>query len=460
MFAIALAMLLTASAPSRAECDAACRAKVAPLADEALETARSLSQGLPRDTVLRAVSRNLRWFGFREQGVAAARAMSTDLGPAELSFALKAGQPRDVSLAEGLRPDDPCHSPDWIIAGPGASEGGAATFEGRVESCVLQLDTHWAGPPPRERVDRIYAALPSGATRARLLHWIAIQFQDRETVRWAQAERAKLEMLMPAEERASFGDFMSQPHTLYWSGHRDAALAAARRTDDARQVASLISELVASNDAGTAIDLLPRLAQLRRDFDFGECGDWFGVLGLLANLEASASTAFGRAGLASFIDRLPKSPAFAERCPAGLPDDVAPALLHAAGRTDEAVARAELGGDGYASFLDQVASDAYFAGDVAGARSYWVRAIDALETGSPESASIRKGRRHMSCRLAETLVAVGEIDRATALARGLPNAAWRAIALSAIVSGHRGLTTGANSTRAHIPDVSDLASGG
>lgn len=420
------------------------------IAAEALATAGTLSPGPTRDAVLQAVSRNLRWFGFPEQGIAAAQAMTGEARAAELRAATVRTRPRFLTLDEAMNPADPCLSTEWIIGGPGGPAGETATIDARVQECILSRDTHWSGPPPRERLDRVYAALPRGETKARLLHYLVLHFQEPATVRWAERERGALEPLMPAEERASFLTFMARPEALYWRGERERAIAAARRTTEAYEIGSLIVLLVHGGDAATAVRLLPVLDKTATGFSVGECDDWFGVAGSLQNLQHAPNTEKARTGLVTFLDLLPRSPTFRARCSAGLPDEVALALLHRAGRTEEAIAREAASGDRtrLADFLEGLGSEAYFDGKLDVARAYWVRGSEVFppfpKAGLPEwNLASRVG-----INLVEALSAVGEVERARKLAFSFPNRAWRALALSAVVAGRGGLSRGFDAIRA------------
>lgn len=93
----------------------------AAVAAEAIATALTLPEGYKRDVVLRTVSRNLRWFGQKEAGVKAARAMS-DGGVEELPPGTRPSPPRYVLLVEAQPSQDPCDAGIWREEGSGEAK--------------------------------------------------------------------------------------------------------------------------------------------------------------------------------------------------------------------------------------------------------------------------------------------------------------------------------------------------
>jgi hypothetical protein len=119
------------------------------VADEAVAAALTLPPGYKRDVVLRAVSRNLRWFGQHEAGVRAARAM-TDDGLSEVPPGARPAQPRYVPLREALPTGSPCDAGLWRQEGGGEAKAPRAR-EAWARECLLTRDCRRLGWSVRPR---------------------------------------------------------------------------------------------------------------------------------------------------------------------------------------------------------------------------------------------------------------------------------------------------------------------
>ena len=462
---LAIALVLGLPDAARAQDDGAAAAR------EAIAEAMTLPPGNKRDLVLRAVSRNLRWFGFPEQGLAAARAMS-DGGLDEVPADNVVRQPRFVPLKDAMPSGNPCDAGLW------QEERGrvAKTPKARAawaNRCLLTRDFHWIGLPERAEVRAAAEALPPGDTKAQLLAMLIRSYGDAATLGYVAGEVERIGAALPAEARAGLTTMLGEPAILHRLGREPEALAAALKATEFGDKARYIQLLVQEGDIDPAMAVFETLGATPPEFA-ETCDGWFDRFGGL-----DLQLGYVRepvAGVGAFLDRLPASPTFRKACPTGFDAETIVDLLLHAGRLDAAIARARLVKD--APFLRvrtlMDAAEARLArGEHDTARANAIEAAAALPTFDPGDPVVAKpmpaatdgttagvtvtdmdapgppqnfgepdgliGRR---IELARLLAATGAWSEADALARRQPAGALRAVALSAAVAGRAGIRYG------------------
>lgn len=435
------------------------------VAEEAVAEAVKLPPGYKRDVVLRAVSRNLRWFGQPDAGVRAARAM-TDLGVDEVPLGERPRQPRYVPVMEALPTGSPCDAGTWREEGGGEAKSPKAREEW-AEECLLTRDFHWIGRPDVEQVRTVATGLCAGETKAGVLAMLVRAYGDAHSLRLVASEIDRDGAALPAEVRTALAGMLAEPESLYRLGRKADALAAARVAKRFQPKAELISLLLRDGDSASAMIIFETLAATPPEFADG-CDSWFSPLG---GLEATG-LAYARsspAGLAGFLDRLPASSFFRTICPNGTGAEVAVGHLLAAGRLDAAIARARQA-RGQPFLLVDAALQAGEARLVRGerdtARAHAIEAGKALppfdpddpvpagssdtmlvvdldaDDGPKRNFGERSGNTHRRFAVIRLLAATGAVDEADALARAQPAGGLRAVALSAAVAGRAGLRFG------------------
>ena len=435
--------------------------EVRALANEALTEALTLPAGYKRDVVLRAVSRNLRWFGQQDAGVRAARAM-TDGGSTELPAAASSSRPRYVPLGEAYPAGNPCDSGLWREA-----SGGEATTpkarEAWARTCLLERDFHWIGLPKVEQVRTVAAMLPSGETKAQVLAMLIRTYRDRETLKFVTMQLQQSGDSLPRPGREGLAGMLRNPAGLYKLGRAEEALAAARSSRAFDPRAELIRLLIEAGDAATAATVFELLTSSPPP-DGEDCFDWFGPIGGL-QLAYLGNAGSPSSGLGDFLDRLPASPLFRRVCPNGLNAEMEVEYLLAAGRLDPAIARARR--DTKLPFLlvDALLQTAHVKlreGRRDTARALMIEAGAALPDFVPadpadpkeDSSKVvldsgpdlparrfgeRPGDTERRFRVIQMLAATGAPTQADAIARKQPSGAMRAVALSAAVAGRAGI---------------------
>lgn len=277
--------------------------RAAAIADEAVAAALKLPPGYKRDVVLRAVSRNLRWFGQPDAGVRAARAM-TNRGVDEVPLSTKPGPPRYMPLKEALPSGDPCDAGAWREDG-GREARTAAARERWAERCLLTRDFHYIGLPEAELVRSVATGLPAGEIKARVLAMLISSYGNAEALRFVTAEIERDGARFPAEARASLAEMLAEPAVLYRLGRKAGALAAARAARSFEPKAELIKLLVRDGDAANAMTVFDALAATPPDFG-DTCSGWFGSIGGL-DLASVGNAATPVPAIGEFMDRLPAS---------------------------------------------------------------------------------------------------------------------------------------------------------
>lgn len=422
------------------------------VANEAVAEALTLPPGYRRDTVLRAVSRNLRWFGQHEAGMRAAREMS-DGGRAEAPPGSRPGPPRFIPLREAMPMGSSCDAGIWREQDGGEAMS-AVGREAWARRCLLERDFHWVGLPDLALVRRVATALPPGETKAMILAMLVNSYGDPETLRFVVAEVERVRTQLPRSARARLDALLGAPVVLYRLGRTVEAVAAARAAGSFEPRAALIRLLVAANDIDPAITLFESLASTPPDFA-ETCFDWFGpTAGLgLSELGYAASPS---PGIAAFLDRLPGSRTFRQVCPNGLDPELAVPHLLAAGRFDAAISSARSRRDMPFLLVDallEVGETRLRAGDRVSAGRHGVAAADVLPAFNRSERSGDTGRRFRVIRL---LAATGAIDRADRLARAQPPGALRAVALSAAAAGRIGIPFADQAPPLSAIDAGDL----
>jgi hypothetical protein len=218
MFLIALASGTAAVASTAAP--------PAQVAEEAVAEALKLPSGYKRDVVLRAVSRNLRWFGQHGAGVRAAGAM-TDGGAREVPPGSPPAQPRFVPIREAMPPASPCDTGIWRQEDGGEARTPAAR-NAWAEECLLTRDFHWIGLPAVEQVRAIAAGVPAGDVKAGVLAMLIRSYGDRETLRFVSDVMGREGDRLPPQGREALRQMLGEPSVLYRLGRANDALAAAR----------------------------------------------------------------------------------------------------------------------------------------------------------------------------------------------------------------------------------------
>lgn len=456
------------------------------VAREAVDTALALPPGYGRDTVLRAVSRNLRWFGKPDEGVRAARAM-TDGGASEIPPGTRPGPPRFVPLAEAFPTGSPCDAGLWREEGGGTAKSPPARERWATE-CLLTRDFHYVGLPDVALVREAASGLPPGEVKANVLAMLIRRYGDAETLRLAAAELERDGTRVPAGARTGLKAMLAEPEALYRLGRKREAVAAAQGAKNFGEKAELIRLLLRDEDASDALAVFETLGGTPPEFA-DDCSSWFDSLGGLglAYIGYARSPA---AALGPFLDGLPRSPLFRRVCPTGMDAETEVAHLLAAGRLDAAVARART--DAKQPFLlvdaaleagtarllrgeheaaRALADEAGAAlppfdpgdpappvkpGDAMAGMSDAMTRISGEPSAPPRNFGERSGDTGRRFEVIRLLAAAGAADEANALARAQPAGALRAVALSAAVAGRSGIRFGDQEPSLEVISASDL----
>lgn len=469
--AFLLAMVATCAAPAWAD-----SATASAIADEAVVEALTLSPGYKRDVILRAVSRNLRYFGKHEAGVRAARAMS-DGGKEELPQGDPLAAPR-YTILRGFSPDG-----DLCAAGPrrgtdGQIEGTTGQKEQWARECLLERDFHWIGMPDVGVVQDMAVSLQPGQVKSGLLSMLIRAYGNADTLRFVEREIARDGNKLPAA--AQLREMLAEPANQFVLGQRDGALAAARQSSSFRDRATIILLLLRTNDAPRAIQLFESLATTPPEYA-EDCSGWFNPFGGL-HLPSAGRTREAQEGIGAFLDLLPSSLLFRRICPTGFDASTAVEYLSAAGRREAALARAlEVEEQPFMAIdvLIGLVRGKLAAGDRVGARASALQAAGLMPPFDPGQrpattdgvvsfsmnastlpagyrAGERPGDTHRRFEVIRLLAAAGAIDEADALARKQQAGAMRAVALSVAAAGRAGIPVGDQAPSLSVIEASDL----
>jgi len=472
-FALALFLAIVPANAAPAWADAA----VSAIADEAVAEALTLPPGYKRDVILRAVSRNLRYFGKHEAGVQAARAMS-DGGKGELPRGDPLAAPR-YTILRGFSPDG-----DLCAAGPprgsdGRIEGSTGQKERWARECLLERDFHWIGMPDVDVVRDMAASLPPGEVKAGLLAMLIRGYGDADTLRFVEGETAREGGRLPAA--AQLRAILAEPVNQFILGKKEQALAAAKQSSSFRERATIILMLLRANDAPTAMHQFESLSTTPPEFA-EDCSGWFNPFGGL-HLPGAGRTREAQTGIGAFLDLLPSSPLFKRICPTGFDVRTEVEYLSAAGRADAALARAmEAKAEPFIAIdvLTGLVRSRLGAADFDRARAYGLQAATllppfdagqrpavAVEAANASTSAVdlaaagyrageSPGDTHRRFEVIRLLAATGATDEADALARQQPKGAMRAVALSASVAGRVGIPAGDQAPSLSVIESSDL----
>lgn len=459
-----MALLLAAAAASGAPL-ASSPKQAAAVADEAVAAALTLPPGYKRDVVLRAVSRNLRWFGQPDAGLRAARAM-TDRGVGEVPLGARLAPPRYVPLKEAMPTGSPCDAGVWR-EDDGSDATTPAARDAWAERCLLTRDFHYIGLPDIGLMRTVATGLPAGETKAGVLAMLIRHYGDADTLRFVTGEIGRNGASLPAKARAALAEMLAEPEMLYRLGRKSEALAAARTARSFQLKAELIALLVRDNDPASAIAVFDTLAATPPEFG-DTCYGWFGPIGGL-RLAYVGNAMKPSPGLGGFLDRLPASATFRRACPQGLDAELAVSHLLAAGRLDAAIVRAREESAQPFLLVDallQVGRARLSRGERDLARAHAIEAGAALPPFDPGDPVVprkatdvpvvvtlpsagaggptrnfgeRSGDTHRRFHVIQLLAATGAVAEADALARVQPAGGLRAVALSAAVAGRAGL---------------------
>ncbi|RKS91741.1 hypothetical protein DFR51_1308 [Sphingosinicella microcystinivorans] len=427
------------------------------LANEAIDAALSLPPGYKRDTVLRTVSRNLRWFGQPEAGGRAARAM-TDGGVEEIPPGSKIGSHRRIPYREAFPRADPCDAGLWRQA-----DGGVATTprerEAWAETCLVTRDFHWEGYPSIEQYRSAAEGLPAGEVKATLLMFLS-NYHNVDALRFVKSEFDHDEKQLPQRVRRELAKRLAEPAILYRLGFKDKALASARAVDTFAPKADFIRLLITVGDVSNAVAVFDQLSDTPPKFG-QSCFDWFLQLDLSRLGHSSAPVE----GLGKFLDEISGSPLFHRICPKGLDAQLYVEHLLSAGRFESAIERArQEKSDPFLLIkaLLEVGRENFRRNDRTAARERALEAAAALppfDPGDPMGPSDRgiyvikvdepkrpprnfgevSGNTARRFEVIRLLAATGALTEADALARKQPDGALRAVALSAAVAGRAGI---------------------
>lgn len=336
IFCLTLAVMV-AILPAGGSASAATPDGAEAVAAEAVAEALTMPAGFKRDQVLRAVSRNLRWFGHQQAGERAARAM-TDGGVAELPPGTRPGPPRLVPLREAMPTGHHCDAGLWRMESGGEAKRPKDREKWAVE-CLLMRDFHYIGRPQAEELRAAIEGLRPSDIKGAVIATLIRFYPDEATLRFASAAIERDGTSMPAETRGRLAQILAEPAIRYQLGQREEALAAAQAANDFQRRRQLIHLLLANNDAPGAIRVFEMLVSSPPDEDSKSCFDWFNpVTGLrLGDIERRRE---GIVALGDFVDRLPASAFFRRICPHGLDAELEVEYLMIAGRHDAAIARA------------------------------------------------------------------------------------------------------------------------
>lgn len=434
------------------------------VAREAVAMAVALPPGYHRDLVLRAVSRNLRWFGQPDAGVEAARAMS-DHGLNEVAPGTQPRPPRFIPLREAMPSQNPCDAGIWREQ-DGSEARTPREREKWAENCLLRRDFHYIGLPEVEQVRTVAETLPPGDTKGLTLAMLIRSYHDATSLQLVERELTVHRAAFSAEAREGLTRLMADPAVLYAVGRKPEAVAAARAATEREPKQEIILMLLKDDAIADALAVFETLERAAPP-EFGEgCSSWFNPIGglqfwSLGNARSPSST------LGGFLDGLQSSPFFGRICSTGLPADEAIASLLIAGRYDAAIARAEREKETPFLLVDallQSASAMMRGQERAKALVYAKRAGAALPlfdpgdrptppsppgepvvastdmpNGPPRNYGERPGDTARRFEVMRVLAAAGAPDEAERLARQQPAGAMRAVALSAAVAGRFGL---------------------
>ncbi|WP_375404085.1 hypothetical protein [uncultured Sphingomonas sp.] len=435
------------------------------IAEEAVAEAIKLPPGYKRDIVLRAVSRNLRWFGQPVAGMKAARAM-TDLGVTEVPLGAQPRPPRFVPLRE-VFPSGNCDAGVWRKEDGGEAKSPKAR-EDWAEECLLTRDFHYIGRPEVALVKTVATGLRMGEIKARVLAMLVRSYGQADSLRFVAGEMERDGDALPAKSRAALAAMLAEPESLYRLGRKDEALVAARVTTRFQAKAGLIELLLRENDPGGAMIVFETLATTPPEFA-EDCDGWFSPLGGL-RLSYLGYPMQPSTGLGGLLDLLPGSAFFRKVCPNGLEAETAVGFLLAAGRLDAAIVRAR-GVENQPFLLVSAALSAgearLITGERDAARANAIEAGAALPEFDPgdsvspvvsDGMSVMtstnvvggpsrnygelSGNTHRRFEVVRLLAATGAVAEAIALAREQPAGALRAVALSAASAGLAGLRFG------------------
>lgn len=399
------------------------------IAQEAVNVALALPAGHKRDGVLRAISRNLRRFGYPDEGHRAAVAMS-DRGKSEYV---------ETNSGKSL------HLPDQHVQACRAGlwredDGSQATSdtdrEAWTKRCVLDGEYHFTALPDVSVVRGAAAALPAGDVKAATLARLISSYGDPSTLDFVEAELDRSPL--SSEQRNALRGMLRLPSALYAHGAKAEAITAAQRLNDFPEKATLIVELIRDGDTRSAISVFETIRSAPPQTNDGTCMGWFNPFGglYLSHLGSAMSPS---AGLQGFLDLLYDSPTFREICPNGFDAETAVEYLLAAGRFDMAIKRAEQAPDQPFLSIDallQSGRATLQSGDRISARKMALRSGAALPAFSGKE---RPGDTRRRFQVIQLLAATGAISEADSLARGQPAGAMRAIALSVAAAGRAGM---------------------
>lgn len=427
------------------------------LANEAIDAALSLPPGYKRDVVLRAVSRNLRWFGQPEAGARAARAM-TDGGVEEIPPGSNSASHRRIPYREAFPRADPCDAGLWQQA-----DGGVATTprerEVWAETCLITRDFHWGDHPSIAQYRSAAEGLPAGEVKAALLMFMS-NYHNVDALRFVKSEFDRNEKQLPQPIRGRLAKKLAEPAILYRLGFKEKAFASVRAVDTFAPKADFIRLLITVGDVSNAVAVFERLSDTPPKFA-QSCFDWFLQLDLSGMGYASAPVE----GLGKFLDDISGSPLFQRICPKGLDAQLYVEHLLSAGRFESAIERArqeksdpfllikallEVGRENFRR-NDRVAAreraleaaaalPSFDPGEPIGPSDTGIYVINVDEPKRPPrnfgEVSGNTARRFEVIRL---LAATGAVAEADALAREQQVGALRAVALSAAVAGCAGI---------------------
>ena len=308
------------------------------VAKEAVAMAVALPPGYHRDLVLRAVSRNLRWFGQPDAGVEAARAMS-DHGFEEVVPGTRPRPPRFIPLKEAMPAQSPCDAGIWREQ-DGSEARTPQAREKWADSCLLRRHFDYIGLPEVGQVRTVAETLPPGDTKGLVLAMLIRRYRDATSLRLVERELAAPRPAFPPEASEGLTRLMANPAVLYTLGHRPEAIAAARAATKSEPKQEVILMLLKDDAVAEALTVFESLDRAPPP-EFGEgCFGWFSPIGglqfwSLGNARSPSHT------LGGFLDGLQSSPFFRHICPVGLPAEEAVTSLLIAGRYDAAITRAE-----------------------------------------------------------------------------------------------------------------------
>lgn len=434
LVAAALA-LLSCSAPA---------ASLEDLAARAVADAKAMPAGLPRDEVLREVSRNLR-HADRAAAIEAARAMSDDYelrsfdpGPDKVLEPFLRGLREQASEADGC---------ETFILGRKPGQRVSADVEQRIRNCFfMDAPPGIVAPtlPPFHIILAAAESLPPGRTKAQLLYmatWDSIARRPPGGARDAvQRLRALLPQLDPEVRKEATGWLETTSVDLI-EDQPDRAIervrAAFRRPVDpdaalfdepATQASGLIGDFLFANDIGRAVEVTTLLPSSN------DC--WMVDDGFTGVVSFVLPVVRDEAAVGAYLDRLTETGTLSRLCPRGVHPEHATDMWLRAGREAKALEVAAASGDPalLGTIRRSVADRRLGRGDVAGARAVILSAaavpppLDAGDTFRRQAAA---GARII---LIHQLARIGDVSAAERLAAAYPGPGWRGFARSVIVA--------------------------